>query len=371
MKRLFPLLLPLVVLLLTLVLPDASAQPVAGVVRGEVFDGSGGLVPGVTVDALASGHVVGTTVTDARGSFVLGAVPAGAVTITWTLDGFDSAPVGLLVQPGAEFWVSGQLRVAAVSERVVVRADGPRESPRVEAPRRRPAPVIRPVPLPDMESVCGPAKPGVTPEIAGTLQSHRHEANRILYRKGDEVTITAGAGVALAVGQNFVARRYFRAAGSRGTAARGEHTAGVVQVVSASEAVTTAVVIHACGELRQGDWLAPFVPVMPAAEPVGLPVYGDAARILFGDAGQLMGAAGRLMVIDRGQAHGVRAGQRMTLFRRSRHGRNVVLGQALVLAVREDSARIRVEHANDAIWSGDSAAPQEPPVALSTLRGQP
>ena len=35
-----------------------------------------------------------------------------------------------------------------------------------------------------------------------------------------------------------------------------------------------------------------------------------------------------------------------------------MVGEAIVLAVREDSARIRVEQAQGAIWFGDSAAPQ-------------
>jgi hypothetical protein len=53
--------------------------------------------------------------------------------------------------------------------------------------------------------------------------------------------------------------------------------------------------------------------------------------------------------------HGVRPGQRVTLFRRAFGAREVV-GDAIVLTVREDSARIRVEHATGAIWFSDSAA---------------
>jgi hypothetical protein len=71
----------------------------------------------------------------------------------------------------------------------------------------------------------------------------------------------------------------------------------------------------------------------------------------------MMGAPGRLMVIDRGEAQGVRPGQRVTLFRRAFGGRQVV-GDAVVETVREDSARIRVERAGGAIWFGDSAALQ-------------
>jgi hypothetical protein len=81
----------------------------------------------------------------------------------------------------------------------------------------------------------------------------------------------------------------------------------------------------------------------------------------------MLGAPRRLMVIDRGADHGIRAGQRLTLFRRrpGRGARPTVVGDAIVVAVRSDSATIRVERAIDAISSGDWAAPQGPsPVAL-------
>jgi hypothetical protein len=74
----------------------------------------------------------------------------------------------------------------------------------------------------------------------------------------------------------------------------------------------------------------------------------------------MLGAPRRLMVIDQGTAAGVRVGQRVTLFRRrlSGGGAPSVVGDAVVVAVRIDSATIRVERVTDAIFSGDWAAPQ-------------
>ena len=110
-----------------------------------------------------------------------------------------------------------------------------------------------------------------------------------------------------------------------------------------------------------GDWLAAFAaePVR-APEPVGTPAFDDAAQVLFADEGQLVGAPRRFMVIDRGRESRVHAGQRLTLFRRERRGerRPVVVGDAVVVAVRDDSATIRVEAASDTIEFGDWAAPQ-------------
>lgn len=360
-----------VVLLLLVTSPAITAQLGTGKVRGQVMDESDAVVPGVTVEVTVASQVVGTTVTNPQGEFEFPAVPSGRVTLRMALDGFETTTRSVLVEAGGETLVSGRLAVATLSERVTVVAPSPKPVVYPPLPPLEPAYEIRPVPPLDMEAVCGPAKPRASETSSGAIGAHHLEAGRLIYRLGDELAIDAGGGVALSVGQNLVARRYFKAAGAKGSDVRGELTAGVVQVARAGASGMTAVVIHTCGELRQGDLLMPFIPEpMPIAAPAGLPVYRHAARILFGDAGQLMGAPGRLMVIDRGQTHGIRPGQRLTLFRRAR-GRNVVVGEAIVLVVREDSARIRVERASDAIWSGDSAAPQESRTPLSALNDLP
>jgi hypothetical protein len=63
------------------------------------------------------------------------------------------------------------------------------------------------------------------------------------------------------------------------------------------------------------------------------------------------------MVIDHGSEDRIRVGQRLTLFRR-RDARPDVVGDAIVVATRIDSATIRVERVSDTISSGDRAAPQ-------------
>jgi hypothetical protein len=64
------------------------------------------------------------------------------------------------------------------------------------------------------------------------------------------------------------------------------------------------------------------------------------------------------MVIDRGSEHGIYVGQRLTLFRRARaDAKCSVVGDAVVVALRSDSATIRVESATDVVSSGDWAAP--------------
>jgi hypothetical protein len=200
-------------------------------------------------------------------------------------------------------------------------------------------------------------------ESLGTIRSERYVAKGGLYTSGVEVIIDGGTLSGLEVGQNLVVRHYFRVKGLDGPDATGEHSAGLVQIVAASERSSIAVVVYACDELRKGDFLASFKPepIRPP-DPRGTPDYRDAARILFADEGQILGAPRRLMVIDRGSERGVRVGQRLTLFRRKGRGgaKPEVVGDAIVVAVRTDSATIRVERVNDAISSGDWAAPEDP-----------
>jgi hypothetical protein len=224
---------------------------------------------------------------------------------------------------------------------------------------------VIPVPAHDRDSVCGPAKPGATQESFGTILSRR-DADRELYSTDDEVVIDGGTLDGLEAGQNVAVRRYFRVADAAGAPITGEHTAGVIQIVAAHDHVSSAVVVYACDELRKGDFLAPFTPEpLRSPDPVGVPAFDAAARILYADAGQMLGAPRRLMVIDRGRDQGIHAGERLTLFRRGHGGaaKQSIVGDAVVVAVRSDSATIRVEGVSDAIAAGDWAAPQRPSLA--------
>ena len=220
---------------------------------------------------------------------------------------------------------------------------------------------MKAVPPHDCDSVCGPAKPSAAAEPLGTIHSDRDVAEGGLYTVGRQIKVDGGTLKGLEVGQNLVVRRNFRAQRLAGADTIGEHTAGLVQIVSAAERSSVAVVIYACDALKNGDVLFAFKPesVRPV-ESRGVPDYGEAARILFADEAQMLAVPRRLMVIDRGTAAGVHVGQRVTLFRRHSVGGPEVTGEAIVVAVRTDSATIRIERVTDAVMAGDLAAPQIP-----------
>lgn len=340
----------------------AAGQLNQGMVRGEVADSSGGVLPGVTVVATArGGRLLATAVTDGSGAFVFRALPPGPITLTFELEGFASPSAELVVQPGAELRLVQRLDVAPFSLTVVVLAPSPVDPPkRFVPPPPPPPPVLIPVPAHDRDSICGPAKPGALPESIGTIRSGRDGTERGLYTTGAQLDIDGGLDNGLEVGRNLVVRRYYLLREAASADAVGEHSAGLVQIVEAGERSSVAVVVYACGELGQGDFLAPFKPEpIQDPDPLGFPAYYDASRILFADEGQTLGAPRRLMVIDRGTDRGTRVGQRFTLFRQGRSAaRRDIVGDAVVVAVRDESATIRVDRVTDAISAGDWAAPQ-------------
>jgi hypothetical protein len=174
----------------------AGQQPAQGAVRGAVTDSSGAFLPGVTVVATASsGQLLATAVTDGTGRYVLRALPAETVTLTFQLEGFAEVSATMTVERGAESRLLQRLDLAPLSETVVVHAPGATDRPR---PRFDPPPaplplVATPVPAHDPAAVCGPAKPDAFPEPPlGTIKSRRHHAQGELYVAGSELVIDGG-----------------------------------------------------------------------------------------------------------------------------------------------------------------------------------
>ncbi len=347
-----------------------AAQDQLAKMTGRVTDGSGAALPGVTVTISAPGSTTPVSVvTDGVGQFLTPPMDAGLYTIAFALPGFEAQiRAGVTLRRGELFILDQQLEVASLKESVEVVAAAPPPPPppppplppvRLTAPRR-PDPV--PLPKDVLASVCGPGQATGSPLTIAHLVAHRDERNRTLYGNGDVLIIDAGTDVGLVAGQNLVVRRTFRAGATRGgprRAATGEQTAGLIQVVDTGDRASVAVVVYACGELFAGDAVEPFdgLPLL-TAQAVLAPQYDDPARIVLGDHGQTIGAERQLMVIDRGTVLGAARGQRLTIFRRALGDRGPVqdIADAIIVAVRAESATIRIERASDAVSVGDLVA---------------
>jgi hypothetical protein len=105
----------------------ATGAPVhaqqTGAIIGKVVDNSGGVLPGVTVEA--SSPVLPTprvTITGADGEFRLPALAPGNYTVTFTLSGMQTVTIQALVQLAQDTAVNATMGIAGVAEEVTVTA---------------------------------------------------------------------------------------------------------------------------------------------------------------------------------------------------------------------------------------------------------
>jgi Carboxypeptidase regulatory-like domain len=102
----------------------ASAQNIAGVVR----DASGGVLPGVTVEASSPALIekVRTVVTDGSGQYRLDSLSAGTYSVTYTLPGFSTVKRdGVQVQTGVTVTLNADLRLGGLQETITVTGETP------------------------------------------------------------------------------------------------------------------------------------------------------------------------------------------------------------------------------------------------------
>jgi hypothetical protein len=109
-----------------LVLPSlAHAQAtLAGVVR----DGSGGILPGVTVEAASPALIekIRTAVTDGSGQYRITDLPPGAYSVSYTLPGFAKVVrEGLTVSGSGAITVDIEMRVGGLEETLTVTGEAP------------------------------------------------------------------------------------------------------------------------------------------------------------------------------------------------------------------------------------------------------
>lgn len=351
--------------LLAVVPSNAYAQATSARVIGMVTDGSGGALPGVTVTVTSDRPGTTAVVTDGNGRYATAAIAPGTYTATFVLSGFETRTISNIpVESGHTVVLDQQLALAPVSETVQVTAPAPPPPPPAPpAPVPPPGPPITAVDKEILASVCGPRHGANFSLAVGKIVSHR-DANRWLLGPGDSVKIDAGERQGVSNGQNFVVRRRF-AIGDGSLSKKqqqfGEQSVGMVQIVETMKESSVGVLVHACGEIVAGDTVEPYL-AQPAFFAVadGTPRYDEPGRITLGEHGRTAGSEGQMMVIDRGVMQGVQRGQRLTIFRPRLEGRPFTIGDAVVVAVRSDSATIMIGRTTDAIAIGDLVAPHRP-----------
>jgi len=223
---------------------------------------------------------------------------------------------------------------------------------------QRPA-ETRAVPI---ELLCGPTATLSPPSQQVRIVSGQERA-RTLFAAGDAVVINAGTAAGVRAGQHFFVRRVVNDRFTARTAEKSPvsiHTAGWLTIVEAKEDSSIGRIAEACDGISTGDFLEPLA-VTPAADAraVGKPDFAHPGHVILADDRRQMGAGGgSLMVIDRGTDHGVRAGQRLTLFRQAEDGSGTVvtIGEAFIASTEPETSLIRIEKSREAIQVGDLVA---------------
>jgi Carboxypeptidase regulatory-like domain len=120
-----------IVMVIALILPAAAAAQGAlarGTLTGTVRDASGGVLPGVTVEASSPALIekVRTVVTDDAGIYRIVNLEPGVYTLTFTLQGFSQIKrEGLELSGSATLTIPIDMRVGNLTETIVVTGESP------------------------------------------------------------------------------------------------------------------------------------------------------------------------------------------------------------------------------------------------------
>src|SRR5207247_4908588 len=117
-----------VVLTYLLVASGAWAQVATGGIAGVVKDTSGGVLPGVTVEAASPALIekVRTVVSDSVGRYNIASLQPGTYTVTFTLAGFNTLKRdGIVLTAGFTATVNADMPVGALEQTVTVSGEAP------------------------------------------------------------------------------------------------------------------------------------------------------------------------------------------------------------------------------------------------------
>jgi hypothetical protein len=249
-----------------------------------------------------------------------------------------------------------RIRVASVAALCLAAVPAFAQSPReVSGPWTTTPPIV----------VCTdvPVKARPTPRLS-VLGGHRPDTVQGL-TTGMTVIIARTPDDGLAVGQRYVASRLtnepkmFSPLNEEGGALR---VHGWMTVTAIDNINALADIDFACDPIMPGDYLEPYsefaLPTAASAVDVA-PDFSDRAKLLFGQDTRALVAAGDIISIDRGTAHGVVPGARFAVYRDKRNGLPLIhIGEAVVLQVNEQNSKVMITRAQDGMETGDVAVPR-------------
>src|SRR5438045_4211025 len=116
------------VLSVLLLLPSPAYAQFAGASTGVVKDASGGVLPGVTVEAASPALIekVRSVITDATGQYRIVDLRPGTYSVTFSLPGFSTVKrEGIELSGAFVATVNGEMKVGALEETITVTGETP------------------------------------------------------------------------------------------------------------------------------------------------------------------------------------------------------------------------------------------------------
>ena len=214
--------------------------------------------------------------------------------------------------------------------------------------------------------VCGPVTDAQPPaDNALRVRGAQDPRPRGLYSQRDLLVIDGGTGAGVLLGQEYFIRRGIRFGMPYTATPKAASTVAWIRIVAVNESTAIAVVQHVCDAILRDDYLEPFVmPETPAGidrtAPPGELDFTMLSRVVGGTENRSNGAAGDLMMMDRGSDQGVAPGARFAVYRDVKVGGMPLasIGEAVVVTTGKAASVVRLTQIRDAVQIGDYLVPR-------------
>lgn len=199
-----------------------------------------------------------------------------------------------------------------------------------------------------------------------TIIGSEHGATKVAFVDRDAVYLSRGSNGGVKPGDLYTIHHVTYAVkhpDTRRTIGHKVETTGWLRVVLVQENAATAIIEHACVDIHAGDYLKPFAPVTVPMLPVRTPPTRltppsgklDGAVVDI-DRDAMIAANGQLVVLNLGARNGISPGNILLVYRimyPSVPTPRLVLGEVVVVSVRERTSVAKVIYSADAIMNGD------------------
>jgi hypothetical protein len=230
------------------------------------------------------------------------------------------------------------------------------------------APVPEPLTKSQVAVGCAPLpSEAFVPSQAPRITGSQDVVLRGTFGTPELLVVNAGTTQGVQVNQQYFVRRLFRTAETH--VDKLPHmvtTAGWVRIVAVNEAMSIAIPDHACSDIREGDYLEPFVaPPLPDGDiftPVarGEQDFKNYSRVLYAALERLSASAGDFIVIDHGDDRNIMIGSHFAIWRdlQASGVPLTAIGEATAVSVSPNRSVLLVTRTRDAVFKSDIIVPR-------------